>query len=347
MNSKRSSQPKRDFFGPILLIMIGLVFLANNLGLFPAEGWGTIFRLWPLLLIVAGLNDLLRGEGIIWPLLLVAAGSFFLMNNFGPRELVSWSNLLRLWPLLLIAAGIDLIIRERTVWTTILGLMLVAALVGGGYFLLASTAGTSPDAVQIYQELSQDIEEARITLSLGSGQLSVKENRQKEPVLAGTITPQDTREEALEVGDRLDYSLTYDQPSVYPSGNRWDLSLPDQLPIALTVENGAGEIFAALEAVELSSLEIDQGVGRLVARIPEQVAGSISLKQAIGEITVIVPQNRDLVLLVSKGLSVLDAPREFVERGETVSRDDPDDQQTPLTISLEQAIGKINIEYTR
>lgn len=55
---------RRSYFGPILLIAVGLVFLAKNTGLIPGEGWGTIWRLWPVLLVVAGVDDLFRGEGI-------------------------------------------------------------------------------------------------------------------------------------------------------------------------------------------------------------------------------------------------------------------------------------------
>ncbi|MBI4294745.1 MAG: hypothetical protein HY669_01095 [Chloroflexi bacterium] len=45
----------------VILIMLGLVFLFNNLGLLPWSLWGTLWRLWPLILIIVGLNILLSG----------------------------------------------------------------------------------------------------------------------------------------------------------------------------------------------------------------------------------------------------------------------------------------------
>ena len=100
----RWNRPHRpSYFGPILLIAIGRVFLAKNIGLIPGEGWGTIWRLWPVLLIVAGMDDLFRREGVAWPILLIGVGVFLLVNYFGPQTCISWTRFIQLWPILLIA----------------------------------------------------------------------------------------------------------------------------------------------------------------------------------------------------------------------------------------------------
>ena len=64
---------QRSYFGPILLITIGVLFLGSNLGLIPGSEWGAIWKLWPLLLIIAGLDDLFRRKGVAWPVLLIGA----------------------------------------------------------------------------------------------------------------------------------------------------------------------------------------------------------------------------------------------------------------------------------
>jgi hypothetical protein len=51
--------PRSGLVGPALLIGLGLVFLANNLGWLGWEVWDTLWRLWPLLLIAVGLELLL------------------------------------------------------------------------------------------------------------------------------------------------------------------------------------------------------------------------------------------------------------------------------------------------
>ncbi len=53
--------PKRVFW-PAALIVMGLVFLASNLGYLPPEFW----NLWPLLLIIVGLGGLLTSDREEW-----------------------------------------------------------------------------------------------------------------------------------------------------------------------------------------------------------------------------------------------------------------------------------------
>jgi hypothetical protein len=41
---------------PLLLIAIGSILLLQNLGLLPGNLWGQIWRLWPLALVLIGLE---------------------------------------------------------------------------------------------------------------------------------------------------------------------------------------------------------------------------------------------------------------------------------------------------
>lgn len=53
--------PKRVFW-PATLVVMGLIFLASNLGMLPKEFW----NLWPLILIVVGLGGLLISDKERW-----------------------------------------------------------------------------------------------------------------------------------------------------------------------------------------------------------------------------------------------------------------------------------------
>lgn len=46
-------------FGPILIIVLGLIFLLNNFGVLPWEIWQKIWKFWPILLILFGIEVLL------------------------------------------------------------------------------------------------------------------------------------------------------------------------------------------------------------------------------------------------------------------------------------------------
>jgi hypothetical protein len=73
--------------GPMILIGLGIVFLLNNLGYLPWSVWPTLLRLWPVLLVAAGL-DLLIGRRSVWGSLLagllvlaVLLGSLWLLHT--------------------------------------------------------------------------------------------------------------------------------------------------------------------------------------------------------------------------------------------------------------------------
>ena len=59
-----SNRP-RSFFWPILFIGAGVVLLLANLNIIPLPSLSFLFRLWPVLLIVAGL-DILIGRRVPW-----------------------------------------------------------------------------------------------------------------------------------------------------------------------------------------------------------------------------------------------------------------------------------------
>jgi len=63
--SEGRGRQRGSLVGPIILIGLGVIFLLNNLGLLSWSIWGTLLRLWPILLVAAGL-DLILGRRSIW-----------------------------------------------------------------------------------------------------------------------------------------------------------------------------------------------------------------------------------------------------------------------------------------
>ena len=70
-NSKETKVRHRmrsGFAWPFILIIAGIIFLLNNLGYLPWEVWGNIWRLWPLALILIGLEVILGRRAAWWRL---------------------------------------------------------------------------------------------------------------------------------------------------------------------------------------------------------------------------------------------------------------------------------------
>lgn len=96
---------RKDLTTGIILILIGLVFLAGNLDLGVRLDIG---RLWPLILIgIGGSKLLFPGDGVRasgLPLLLI--GSIFLAHNYGVI------SLRQSWPLFIVAAGLSVLVSS-------------------------------------------------------------------------------------------------------------------------------------------------------------------------------------------------------------------------------------------
>ena len=54
----------RGSLGAIILICSGIILLLNNLGILPWSLWLSLWRLWPILVILAGLQSVFRGSRI-------------------------------------------------------------------------------------------------------------------------------------------------------------------------------------------------------------------------------------------------------------------------------------------
>ncbi len=116
---------------PVILITVGIVVLLNNIGALPGDVWTTILHLWPLLLIALGVESLFRGLGMATPVFWIGLGVVFLLSEL---KLANWDALqviIKFWPLLLIAIGMDVLLPRRSLWASILGLILLLVIFAG------------------------------------------------------------------------------------------------------------------------------------------------------------------------------------------------------------------------
>jgi len=59
--NKKEFMPKRVFW-PATLVVMGLIFMASNMGLLPLAFW----NLWPLILVLVGLGGLITSDREEW-----------------------------------------------------------------------------------------------------------------------------------------------------------------------------------------------------------------------------------------------------------------------------------------
>lgn len=338
---------RRSYFGPILLIMIGLLFLAKNIGWIPGGGWDSLWRLWPVLLIVAGLDDLFRGQGVAWPILMIGAGISLLVNYYGPQTWVSWTQILQLWPILLIAVGIDIVFRGKSGWMSLVGAVLAILLLGGAVWLTTQRVEVAARYTHFKETYSSQTEAVGYDLSLDVGELVLDADAGRGILITGSLTPDNNLDELDLKAGMATYQLDSSRPAFFPYTARWELALTPDLPVDLKIHNGAGEMTIDLEGIDLQSLLANQGVGRMVVTLPENSEDAILIKQGVGIIRVLIPAGGRIAVDAQNGLSSVDFPAGFelddgyyVTSGATSANAD-------LLITVEQGVGLIDFEYER
>src|SRR5512133_1938193 len=130
-SNERHEKKRGGLFFPLLLLSAGVLLLMSNFGYLPGGFWGVVQMYWPVLLIGAGLDGLIRGNGITASLLVAGFGGILLSGNLGYISITTWDLLAKGWPLILIGMGLDIIIGHRTALRSIIGLLFAFLLIAG------------------------------------------------------------------------------------------------------------------------------------------------------------------------------------------------------------------------
>ena len=232
----------RSLFAPLAMIIIGVLFLLDNLNVIGPLNWWAALRFWPLALIFAGLNVLAvqfrRPLGTVLSLLVTAAA----LAVFG-YLLLRGSPDQALWRLGL-PMGAPTELRQETValgaveapavkatlnlsnYPTTIGLL-------RGDGLMTASIWTRGE-VQLEQEREED---GRLTLEFG-----VREN----PI--AWLDPRTWANDA---------------------GRTWAIELSPDVPLELRVNAGNGATTAVLAGLTLTGLALDSGNGSLQATLPD------------------------------------------------------------------------------
>lgn len=105
----RRPDHRPGLFPGVLLVVFGTLVLLDHMGVFPIY---RLWRLWPLLLVVAGAVRFLECPTTrVFSALLTLAGTLLLLGNLGYVRL-SWGEL---WPMILIALGLAMIMGRMAI----------------------------------------------------------------------------------------------------------------------------------------------------------------------------------------------------------------------------------------
>ena len=238
----------------IILVIFGLAFLFKNFGLLPWGIWGTIWRLWPVLLVVLGIYMVLGSSrpglaaGLSILAIVVAFGLTLATSRSGKNQTVSGS----------FSEPMGSVQRAE-----------VDIQFGAGELTLDSLPNTSSELVQgeyEHQGLAQGVNKSFKTLD-GIGKLELN------AALAGQRILGDFRQK-WQVGltSRIPLDL-----SVKAGASQGQFNLTNLQLSRLRVDIGASKATINLPKVTLGTLDaqIKAGAADLTIKIPSGVAAQI------------------------------------------------------------------------
>ncbi|MBN1260092.1 MAG: hypothetical protein JXB35_05375 [Anaerolineae bacterium] len=294
-----------------------------------------------------------RGGGLVGASLLIGAGVIILLNNLGWLDWNVWDVLVGLWPLLLVAAGLDLLIGRRSLLGALVAAILVLGMFGGVIWYATTYPLPRTGEQQDVTYPLPDAEQAQIILDPAVGNVRVAGASDFGQLLQGTIFTQ--RGEHLiadfsEHGEEARLSLSSSGSFMMPFGvglmaPNWDLKVSEDLPLALSVDFGAGDLDLDLANVQLERLDVDVGVGDVTVWLPRAGRYSANLEGAIGQLTVILPSGLEARIDTDTALGTVDVPGGFSRsEGVYVSPGyEGADNRVQLHVGL--AIGQVVVRY--
>jgi hypothetical protein len=251
---ERPARPERNggFVGPTILIGLGVLLLLSNLGMLQWSVWDTIWRLWPILLIAAGLDVLI-----------------------GRRSAVG-SLLSALLVMAIIAGGVWLIAAPAGLGVVGLNHDIV------GQIVSQPLQGASAADVSIRP--------AAASLRIASGAPAGKLVEGAVAVQAGETATSDSRiaNDVLFFSvESRDLRTTFGPQD---GGRPWDLRLTDQALLTLRVGMGAGKADLDLRGLKLTSLEVEIGAGQATVTLPSGGSVQARVSVAVGQAIIRVPR---------------------------------------------------------
>ncbi len=250
-----------SLIGPLILITAGVLLLLSNAGMLPFEFWQLAFRLWPLLLILIGMDILVGRRSLLGSLLIVViwvalvGGALWLVAAQGPGLVAT-------------AATTDQISQP-------LGDIKSASVELQMAFSDTHVGSVGSDSADLVRATFQHSEEKRgvknYSVVDSQAQLSLKE--EGTGIFPGASV------------SRWDIGLSPAVPlAIRLNGGvgRTVLELSDLNVTSLSLDAGIGQLDVTTPKTGIVTMRLNGGVGSARVRIPPGVGATIRVTSGLG-----------------------------------------------------------------
>ncbi len=344
---------RHSIFWPLLLITAGVLLFVNNLGNLPGSTWEIILKLWPVILIAAGLDGYWRGEGYTGATVVTGLGVLFLLGNLGYLTLSAWDLILRLWPLIIVAVGLDLLIGKRRPWSALAGILVGLAVTGGIFWLVVNASFTTNYNTEEVSLNLSGANTARGMISMPVGNLNLSAGAEGDTLLSGALQVNSnenvTRDVSVSTGI-ASFNLEgrgyngFVPFSTSTGQELWTVHLNTKPDYDLDVKMAVGDSMLDLTGLTVTNLSVETAVGKTSLTLPDKGPFNGKISAAIGLIEIWLPKSAPVRIYFERALTSTTQPSDFVLSGHTVSSPSYTDS-SGIDLTVSAAIGAINVHY--
>lgn len=307
----KERQYRPSLVGPILLIAAGVVLLLNQTGRLPWAVWGTLWRFWPVILILIGLEVIV---GLSRSRLLYVLSVFFAVAILGTLVLYA---VYAGGPMARSQSGgrtEEIVEQLNDADRASVQLQFAVGTLNMG--ALVDSANFAEGLIE-YGRYSQGIKR---TFRSSGGRLSYGLTAQTEPI-------------------------SFWWPG-QDGGERWSIDLTPRIPLDIEVRAGVGDLYLDLGELTVTRLDVGSGVGDTTIDFPIAAGRTTAVVQgAIGDMILRIPEGVGARVTFSKLLASVDVrdPR-FVRSDDAYVTANYDTAPNRLDVEVKLVIGNIVIE---
>ena len=350
----RKERKRRGLFFPLLLLSAGVLLLMSNMGYLPGGFWNFVQTYWPALLILAGIDGLIKGEGITASVLIAGVGGLLLAGNLGYGSISAWDLLSKGWPLILVGIGIDIIIGRHTVARSIIGIFMALILIGGMFWVADLAIPGSIHSMDFNQplrnetslQLNLDRTAGRIVLDAGKSssdlidaELNLLKNENLEPAVSHKA---DTAIIDLNTG-RNDF------PGIArPAQNAsWKIKVNPDPTLSIRSSLTMGETQLDLRGLKVKDVTCETATGKSEIYTAESTDAVYHISGATGSIVIRVPKGAAVTVSVNNTIGAISVPDGYDRNNNSYDSPAYKDGEPAIQISIDLPVGAVRIvEYS-
>jgi hypothetical protein len=299
-----------------------------------------------------------RRGSLVGPAILIGLGVVFLLNNLGILSWSVWEVILRLWPVLLVAAGLDLLLGRRSIWGSLLALVLTAAVLVGVLWLFRTGAISGQAPAEEVRQALDGATRAEVVIAPAVGAVHVEALPESNALVSGVIRPisgeRVSRDFAVD-GETAMFALrsagTFGPFAPFAGGwgggPGWDLGLNADVPLALEISLGVGESDVDLTGLQVRDLEVSMGIGQTTVVLPDEGRFGAKIEGAIGQTVVVIPAGLAARIQVDTGIAGRQLPAGYRQQDDVYLSPGYESADNRVDLEVSQAIGNVSIRHAR